>query len=74
MNNNDRLVRLRYALDLKDSEMEEIFKLGEANISLGEVRFLLSRKDKKDDQENDENDFTENVYRQECTNSMLEAF
>lgn len=44
MNNNDRLVRLRYALDLKDSEMVEIFKLGGADMSIGDVRYLLTKK------------------------------
>lgn len=71
MNNNDRLVRLRYALDLKDSEMVEIFKLGEADVSLGDVRYLLS---KQDEQAEDEDDFTENVDRKECTNRLFESF
>ena len=48
MNNNDRLVRLRYALDIKDSEMTEIFKLGESNLSIGDVRYLLSRESEND--------------------------
>lgn len=29
MDNNDILIRLRYALEIKNSEMAEIFKLGE---------------------------------------------
>lgn len=28
MNNNDRLLRLRYAIDLKDGEMIKAFELG----------------------------------------------
>ena len=28
MNNIDRLIRLRYALDIKDTDVVEIFKLG----------------------------------------------
>ena len=28
MDNNDILIRLRYALDIKNSDMVEIFKLG----------------------------------------------
>ncbi|WP_368645334.1 DUF1456 family protein [Alkalibacterium putridalgicola] len=70
-NNNDRLVRLRYALDLKDSEMVEVFNLGEADVSLGDVRYLLSKQDERDEEEDD---FTENVYRKECTNRLFESF
>lgn len=33
MNNNDLLTRLRYALDLSDSEMVDIFELGGQSMS-----------------------------------------
>ncbi len=74
MNNNDRLVRLRYALDLKDAEMVEIFNLGEADVSLGDVRYLLSKQNEKDGGEDDEDEFTENVYRKECSSKLFESF
>ncbi|WP_368645332.1 DUF1456 family protein [Alkalibacterium putridalgicola] len=74
MNNNDRLVRLRYALDLKDAELVEIFKLGEKELSLGDVRYLLSKQEEKDSPEDEENSFSENLYRKECTNRTFEAF
>lgn len=38
MNNNDRLVRLRYALDIKDADMVEIFKLGGLEITKEDVK------------------------------------
>lgn len=72
MNNNDRLVRLRYALDLKDSEMVEIFKLGGADMSIGDVRYLLTKKDESDIENDDE--FTENHYKKECSNRLFESF
>ncbi|MDN6729281.1 MAG: DUF1456 family protein [Alkalibacterium gilvum] len=71
MNNNDRLVRLRYALDIKDSEMTEIFKLGESNLSIGDVRYLLSR---ESENEVEDDEFTENHYKKECSNRLFESF
>ncbi|WP_423190145.1 DUF1456 family protein [Alkalibacterium sp. f15] len=74
MNNNDRLLRLRYALELKDSEMVEIFKLGEMEIPMQEVRQLLSKQDEKDIQVDEEDEFSENLYKEDCTDLMLESF
>ena len=37
MNNNDILIRLRYALDIKDTVMVEIFKLGGVEVTQEEV-------------------------------------
>lgn len=33
MNNNDILIRLRYALDIKDTDMIKIFKLGDLEVT-----------------------------------------
>ena len=41
MDNNDRLIRLRYALDIKDVEMVEIFKLGGIELTEEQVSKLL---------------------------------
>lgn len=41
MDNNDRLIRLRYALDIKDAEMVEIFKLGGIELTEEQVSKLL---------------------------------
>ena len=38
MNHNDRLTRLRYALDIKDTDMVKIFELGGASFTKEEVR------------------------------------
>jgi len=58
MENNDILIRLRYALEIKNSEMAEIFKLGGLEVSVPEVVKILK---KNDDQI-------------KLTNSMLDSF
>ena len=37
MNNNDILIRLRYALDIKNTDMVEIFKLGGIEVTKEDV-------------------------------------
>ena len=37
MDNNDILIRLRYALEIKNKEMAEIFKLGDVEVTVPEV-------------------------------------
>lgn len=71
MNNNDKLLRLRYALDLKDVEMVEIFKLGGIDLTKEEVKALLTRLPKD---EITENEFDENIYQEKCNNRTLESF
>jgi uncharacterized protein YehS (DUF1456 family) len=48
MNNNDILIRLRYALDLKDTEMLKIFELGGKKVTREELRVLLTKQDKEE--------------------------
>ncbi len=43
MNNNDILIRLRYALDIKDKDMIEIFRLGEIDLSKEELEKILTK-------------------------------
>jgi uncharacterized protein YehS (DUF1456 family) len=75
MDNNDILIRLRYALDIKNSDMVEIFKLGGVELSKEEVLKILKKSDESDIEEVDDNhDTDENEDRIECDNSMLEAF
>jgi uncharacterized protein YehS (DUF1456 family) len=62
MDNNDILIRLRYALEIKNKEMAEIFKLGGMDVTVPEVIKILTRSD-------DEND--EQI---KCNNSMLDSF
>ncbi|MRH41413.1 DUF1456 family protein [Aquibacillus halophilus] len=70
MNNNDILIRLRYALDIKDTDMVEIFKLGGVEVTREEVqKLLIKSKDSYDDIDLDETE--ENI---ECDNSTLESF
>jgi len=68
MNNNDILIRLRYALDLKNSEMKDIFELGGVEVTSEEVVMLLKKS--KDNYQ----DESENVGNMECSNAMLDAF
>lgn len=71
MDNNDILIRLRYALDLKNTEMIEIFKLGGVEVTKDEVLKILTKtKDHYDEDENLAND-EENM---KCNNSMLDSF
>ncbi|GEM04774.1 hypothetical protein HMI01_17620 [Halolactibacillus miurensis] len=71
MNNNDLLIRLRYALDLKDEEMVDIFALGEEKIDKETVQDMLTKTNGKTD---DTDAFTENEYEIACTNPQLNAF
>lgn len=58
MNNNDRLTRLRYALDIRDQDMIEIFRLGGVTISREDYLALL----KKSDKDNYEKELEDEVF------------
>lgn len=45
LNNNDVLKKLRFAMNLKDEKMMEIFGLGGGNASLSEVASYLAREE-----------------------------
>lgn len=60
MNNNDILIRLRYALDIKNAEMVNIFKLGNADVTIEQVVNLLKKA--TDDEQ------------LACSNEWLDAF
>ena len=66
MNHNDRLTRLRYALDIKDTDMVDIFALGGFKINRKDYMALLN---KVSDQDADENE-----YELVCTDEMFERF
>lgn len=73
MENNDILIRLRYALDIKNKEMVEIFKLGGIEISKEDVMKLLTKsKDHFDSEYEDETEDDDNQIK--CNNKTLEAF
>jgi uncharacterized protein YehS (DUF1456 family) len=64
MDNNDILIRLRYALEIKNKEMAEIFKLGGEEVTVPEVVKILTKSD-----EDDEND-----VQIKCNNRMFDSF
>ncbi|MCM2534663.1 DUF1456 family protein [Neobacillus pocheonensis] len=64
MDNNDILIRLRYALEIKNKEMAEIFHLGGVEVTVPEVIKILTKSD--DDNEND--------FQIICNNSMIDSF
>ena len=74
MNNNDILIRLRYALDLKDSEMLEAFKLGGITITKEELQRMLLKPQKGSYLDSDEEEFVANDDMKKCNNHMLESF
>lgn len=45
MNNNDILIRLRYALDIKDTDMLKIFKLGGLDVTREQLQQLLTKQE-----------------------------
>lgn len=70
MDNNDRLIRLRYALDLKDEQMVKLFELGNMAVTQEQVRKMLI-KSKDDYERRTADDFEENIP---CDNHTLESF
>lgn len=67
MNNNDRLLRLRYAVDIKDTDLIEAFKLGGLTISKDELHDMLTKVKPASREE-------ENVYLKPINNQELDAF
>jgi uncharacterized protein YehS (DUF1456 family) len=65
IDNNDILIRLRYALDIKNTEMVEIFKLGGMDLSKEEVMKVLTKSVDEDDQQED---------HIPCDDEMFESF
>lgn len=75
MDNNDILIRLRYALDIKNKDMVEIFKLGGIELTKEEVLLVLTKS--KDDYYDEDDIFDEAEANEEhikCDNIMLESF
>ncbi len=69
MNNNDILIRIRYALNLKDGQMVKIFKLGGVEVTEEEVKKLLTKvKDDFGFQDANDNETLP------CNNKMLDGF
>ena len=74
MDNNDILIRLRYALDIKNKDIAEIFKLGGIELTKEEVLLVLtkSKDDYYEDDYYDEADESEDNIK--VNNAMLESF
>lgn len=53
MDNNDLLIRLRYALDIKNKDMVEIFKLGGVDLSKEEVLKVLTKTPESEEEDDD---------------------
>lgn len=45
LNNNDVLKKLRYAMNINDAKMKEIFEIGGGNTSISEVVAYLTKED-----------------------------
>lgn len=74
MDNNDRLIRLRYALDIKNSEMIEIFKLGGIEVTREKVQKMLIKSKNPYNNEVDDDDIEEKEENIKCNNNTLESF
>jgi len=75
MDNNDILIRLRYALELNNMDMVEIFKLGGAELTEEEVRkTLIKSKDSYHDEVDDHDRIEEKEENLLCKNSTLASF
>lgn len=74
MDNNDILIRLRYALDIKNTDMVKIFKLGGVKVTKEEALKILTKSNDSDDEADNYGNTDENEDHIKCTNSMLESF
>ncbi|WP_432353664.1 DUF1456 family protein [Sporosarcina sp. A2] len=69
MNQNDILTRLRYALDIKDAEMVEIFALGGIETTKAEVHDMMSKSKSSTDGEASDEEYSKMI-----DNTTLESF
>lgn len=67
MNNNDRLLRLRYALDIKDTDLIKAFDLGGITVSREELGEMLTKDRSATSEE-------ENTYLKPINHQVLDAF
>jgi uncharacterized protein YehS (DUF1456 family) len=75
MENNDILIRLRYALDIKNTDMVAIFKLGGTEVTKEEVLKILTKsKDSEDYEADNDDELIENDNQIKCNDTMLESF
>ncbi len=72
MDNNDILIRVRYALDIKDTDMVEIFNIDGVKLTLEEVRKMLIKS--KDSGSVEVEALDEIEENRACSNAELESF
>lgn len=72
MNNNDILLRLRYALDIRDVDLVKSFELGGLTVSTEEVKAMLTKD--KNAQQADTGEFEKNIYVKTINNQVLDTF
>ncbi|RDU36066.1 DUF1456 domain-containing protein [Neobacillus piezotolerans] len=70
LENNDILIRIRYALDIKDIDMVKIFKLGGIETTRDEVKKMLTKP--KDGYEDEDSLEEEGIIK--INNGKLESF
>jgi uncharacterized protein YehS (DUF1456 family) len=81
MDNNDVLIRIRYALDIKNTDMVEIFKLSDMSFPKDDVKKLLTKSPVSEEdsvffkyEEQEDDDSKEIVEHMKCTYAILEGF
>ena len=72
MNNNDRLTRLRYALDIKDEDVVKIFDMGGASVTADQVRaFTTSTPTSEDEYEREYEEVLDNEHFERFLNGII---
>lgn len=72
MNNNDRLTRLRYALDIKDEDVVKIFNMGGASVTADQVRaFTTSTRTSEDEYEREYEEVLDNEHFERFLNGII---
>jgi len=71
MDNNDVLIRLRYALDIKNTDMIEMFKLGGVEVTKEELFKILTKSPEGYDSDEDLSAHDDRIT---CDNIMLDSF
>ena len=75
MINNDILIRLRYALDIKNTDMVEIFKLGGIEVTKEEVLKILTKSnDSYDNEADNDAESADDDGSIKCNNMVFESF
>lgn len=74
MNNNDILIRFRYALDIKDIDMIKVFELGGITVTREELQRMLLKPKNSNHMTSDDEEFVAAEDMKRCNNFMLESF